>query len=385
MKSRKYYLHFFKHSLLVVIFSPLSLQASEDKDNSLWELFHSAKKTFVREYKNNPQLFDTLGEAGINALKNVAQHETTNANNPHWTDIYFSKGIAFIEDNQETISTTLSLAEGLLRLHNELQGGHYDSGQQVPAFASVKIPDCRKEQIEIALEYAALVEANGSKAAGDAQLEGYQILSYLELPRALQKYFVHEKNGQNIQLLKGFGLNARIYQPLYEKRLIVAFQGTEPDAKRETLRSAINWVTNGAQGIGLPSEAYDLALEWAEILITAYEEWDIEFTGISLGGGLAGFIGVMTQRRAIAFNAPKLGTHYQNLIESLHEGNPHVDWVLYVNIKDEILNHSLNFIPGVRYGEFCAIEPHNDDLHLIEKHYTEHLVPSLEAALKDFY
>ena len=69
-----------------------------------------------------------------------------------------------------------------------------------------------------------------------------------------------------------------------------------------------DWVSNGAQGINLPSNHYSRALEIGRSISRVDPAIEVDFVGHSLGGGLAAHAANASGREAITFNASGLGS-----------------------------------------------------------------------------
>lgn len=87
----------------------------------------------------------------------------------------------------------------------------------------------------------------------------------------------------------------------------VAFRGSTPTQS--------DWVANGRQAVGLPTDHYNRALEIGESLIVP-EGSRVTITGHSLGGGLASAAGIAAELDATTFNAAGL---HQNTINAAQD------------------------------------------------------------------
>jgi type VI secretion system secreted protein VgrG len=91
------------------------------------------------------------------------------------------------------------------------------------------------------------------------------------------------------------GFYAAVYRSQIDGQVVVAYRGTEPTQWQD-------WVHgNLTQGVGLPSAQYSQAASVARQAQAKYG--NVEFTGHSLGGGLAGVGAMATSTRADTFNA----------------------------------------------------------------------------------
>ena len=103
------------------------------------------------------------------------------------------------------------------------------------------------------------------------------------------------------------GIALQSTDPL-DDRTIVAFAGT---------REAADWKANIGQGLGLPTNQYSQAVEFANKW-KSIEGENVVLTGHSLGGGLASYAAIKTGLHATAVNAAPLALNHLGI-------NP-VDW-----------------------------------------------------------
>ena len=105
---------------------------------------------------------------------------------------------------------------------------------------------------------------------------------------------------------------SEFYAEVYVKEIngqtsyTVAFRGTQ---------SQSDWVANGRQGVGLPTDHYNRALEIGENLVVP-QGARVSITGHSLGGGLASTAALAAELDATTFNAAGL---HQNTIRAAQE------------------------------------------------------------------
>lgn len=94
------------------------------------------------------------------------------------------------------------------------------------------------------------------------------------------------------------GFRARVYVEGSgaNARYVVAFRGSQQLG---------DWIANGQQALGLPSDHYNRALQIGQSLARA-RGVDVELVGHSLGGGLASAAAVASGREATTFNASGL-------------------------------------------------------------------------------
>jgi len=107
------------------------------------------------------------------------------------------------------------------------------------------------------------------------------------------------------------GFGAAIYKTKDSpSKYVVAFQGTD-------MKSGADWKNNFQQAVGADSRQYQQAVDLAESARDVYGD-NVEFTGHSLGGGLASAASLATDRPATVFNAARLSdkNHAENRIES---------------------------------------------------------------------
>jgi hypothetical protein len=99
------------------------------------------------------------------------------------------------------------------------------------------------------------------------------------------------------------GLDYSVFEHLTEKKVVVAFRGTEPTSFED-------WAEDVEQAIDLMngSEQYNTAVEMAmKMAEEAHKSGaELSFTGHSLGGGLATLCALATGKKAIAFDAAGL-------------------------------------------------------------------------------
>jgi hypothetical protein len=172
-------------------------------------------------------------------------------------------------------------------------------------FANLKPPDCDK--LADASDKAMLanhVYWAGKRDGKPPELpKGYSFLD----PETLQGRAALEKLGVKPEDLEPSQSNFRaaIYQktdphgnPVY----VVSFRGTQPESGQD-------WWNNAEQSVGLPSDYYDKAKVLART-VDLTSRGSVEFTGHSLGGGLASAAAAATGKPAITYNAA--GLHANN-------------------------------------------------------------------------
>ncbi len=107
----------------------------------------------------------------------------------------------------------------------------------------------------------------------------------------------HEIDFSNDQFhLEGF--DAQLYHDPATDRYIVVFRGTDGIGD--------DWAANFEQADGNRTRQYDLAVALAKEIVNRFPEAEIEFSGHSLGGGLATIAALETHRQATVFNTAAL-------------------------------------------------------------------------------
>ena len=91
------------------------------------------------------------------------------------------------------------------------------------------------------------------------------------------------------------GFFAAAYRSDIDGRIVVSYRGTEPTTWQD-------WGTNLIQGVGIPAQQHALAASVARQTRARYGE-SVEYTGHSLGGGLAATGAMAANGRADTFNA----------------------------------------------------------------------------------
>ena len=95
------------------------------------------------------------------------------------------------------------------------------------------------------------------------------------------------------------GFKAALYESTFERppKLVVAYAGTEdwPD-----------WSTNLRQGSGLETKQYNMSMKLAQAVLKTSKASEVDFTGHSLGGGLASAATAVTGVKGYTFNAAGL-------------------------------------------------------------------------------
>jgi len=101
------------------------------------------------------------------------------------------------------------------------------------------------------------------------------------------------------------GFDAELFHDSANNRYVLAFRGTDSDQFHDPLND--DWDNNFNQARGLRARQYDLAVNLARDVLSELPAGShLEFTGHSLGGGLATVAALTTRRQAHIFNAAAL-------------------------------------------------------------------------------
>ncbi len=154
-----------------------------------------------------------------------------------------------------------------------------------PAALPVARADLPPEILHARAQMAEYVYGRGVLPAGARQVEDAAELARLNLTPAM--------------LNKG-AFHAEVYATGASggEAYTVVFQGSNGQVG--------DWVTNGLQGVGLPSNHYARALEIGKAIGRVDPAVDVGFVGHSLGGGLASHAANASGRHAVTFNAAGL-------------------------------------------------------------------------------
>lgn len=132
-----------------------------------------------------------------------------------------------------------------------------------------------------------------------------------------------------VQLLDSYsGFSSQLYQQPNKGHYVYALQGTN-------LTEVNDWLNNILQGGGFEADQYKLALENGRLLVGQLGRENLEFTGHSLGGGLAAAVATVTGVKAITFNAA--GVHVNTLKKYDKTPEEARLWVINYFIPGEIL------------------------------------------------
>ncbi len=124
------------------------------------------------------------------------------------------------------------------------------------------------------------------------------------------------------------GFNSQLYQQSNTGHFIYALQGTN-------LTEVNDWLNNILQGGGFEADQYKLAMENGKLLVAQLGRENLEFTGHSLGGGLAAALATVTEIKCITFNAA--GVHANTLKKYNKTFEDARLWVINYYIPGEIL------------------------------------------------
>ena len=117
---------------------------------------------------------------------------------------------------------------------------------------------------------------------------------------------------------------------------VYANRGTNPIDVRD-------WVNNYQQGQGKGSRQYSIAIENAKLLSSALA--NLEFTGHSLGGGLAIAQALVTNRKAIVFN--NADVHLNTIAEFDSDFSNARNLITSYIVEGEALNHFAKKAPDL--------------------------------------
>ena len=145
------------------------------------------------------------------------------------------------------------------------------------------------------------------------------------------------------------GFDAQLYYDPATDCYIVVFRGTDDIGD--------DWSVNFAQAAGQRTRQYDLALVLATNIALRFPDVNIEFTGHSLGGGLATIAALGTQRQATVFNTAAfqpttaslhgLETEYENAEQYIEHIHTDYDPVTVLQERfDELDYRDLQTAPG---------------------------------------
>ncbi len=147
------------------------------------------------------------------------------------------------------------------------------------------------------------------------------------------------------------GFDAQLYQdPDEPDRYILVFRGTDGVGD--------DWTANLDQAKGEWSRQYDLALNLGRDVVKELPGAQVEFSGHSLGGGLASIAALGTERSATVFNTAALqpgtansyglNTEYQDAEDYIRHLHTDYDPVTVLQERaDELDIHDLQTAPGI--------------------------------------
>jgi hypothetical protein len=128
------------------------------------------------------------------------------------------------------------------------------------------------------------------------------------LPKGWQEVSAAEREELGLGALQLWddhsGFNSQLYRNNSKGHYVYAFQGTN-------LTAINDWLNNVMQGGGVEADQYKLGLENGLLLSKQLGTVELQFTGHSLGGGLAAAAATAAGVKAITFNAA--GVHANTL------------------------------------------------------------------------
>jgi type VI secretion system secreted protein VgrG len=203
-------------------------------------------------------------------------------------DVYFNRGRGpFDEAKRKRLLERLALIDAAMKKASELP------------------PGAERD----ALTAAASRLARNNRAVEHARLAA-DVYNVTNDPNAAPEGWTRERTWDSAT-----GFYAAAYRSNLDGRVVVAFRGTVPTTWQ-------SWVLGNSQNVGLPSPQYAQAAAVGRSVQAEYGN-NVEFTGHSLGGGLAATAAMGTGRRADTFNAA--GVHRNSYLyyglNPLNQGN----------------------------------------------------------------
>lgn len=142
---------------------------------------------------------------------------------------------------------------------------------------------------------------------------------------------------------KNSGMDAGVYKNRDTNELVLAFRGTEacdfPCSFKELADLALDATADTAIGLGIVSDQFKHALNFAQDVVNRHSGRKITVTGHSLGGGLAQAVGAVLKLETFAFNSsPVPDDFFDNYPLTLT--NEQLNELIYViaDIHDPISN-----------------------------------------------
>jgi hypothetical protein len=201
------------------------------------------------------------------------------------------------------------------------------------------------------------------------------------------------------------GFSSQLYQQSNTGHYVYALQGTN-------LTEINDWLNNILQGGGFEADQYKLALENGKLLVAQLGQENLEFTGHSLGGGLAATVATVTGVKAITFNAA--GVHANTLKKYNKTVEDARQWVINYYIPGEILTFlqvktlmpdaigvqkelpapllepnqvgkppaEPNLIAAVKKLKTFLADYTEEEKRIFAERYRRHLIPALEEAVE---
>ncbi|GAB4270306.1 MAG: hypothetical protein Tsb0018_02470 [Opitutales bacterium] len=255
-------------------------------------------------------------------------------------------------------------------------------GEMTPEFAQSVLP------------YAQMSDGANKYKATDSEVSGYKILTKEELPEELQKWMKDEKS-QLLEDMKDWsssGMRARIYQNIETGDVVLAFAGTELRPLSGSMRSSDWWrmtynlMSSSWQAGGGTPKIYSQAAEWTELLQKHFGNDKIIVTGVSMGGGLAQYAGLLHEVPVYAFNSVGLGGGTKSTLREHYSTQDLLDFaaldlVTHVNVEGESLSEGwlLTYtIERDQLGKIYTVPCYSNKLYGPQRHDISVVVKSLE-------
>ncbi|WP_062264969.1 hypothetical protein [Endozoicomonas arenosclerae] len=184
----------------------------------------------------------------------------------------------------------------------------------------------------------------------------------------LQQGLFETKNEANrVYDKKDSGLKARVFIHTSQKKILIAFTGTEFDNANSMMNAA--W-THGGYGYGYLAQAtsyltgfitgrdyspYEVPMlrKALELTIDLYDEYkdrqyDIELTGTSLGGAIAQYVSFKTRLKAVVFNSLALNSAIYWQVQNEEPDLKPEELITHAYLEGELLNDTTQgyFIQG---------------------------------------
>ena len=381
MKNLKTYL------LAIALVGSLSLpgfgaNAVEQEHPSLGVSLHD-EMTVIDFYAPEGKYYSVEGEDVqgnwsriIGPIKGSDEHFTYDLNEE---DDYYEDFRLVVSDSID-VSDTYSSFNPISHLGDT--SGRQIEGVVTPEFAAESLP------------YALMADGANRYKAEAAAVVGYSILSKGDLPKGIAEFINNEKS----QMLEDTwtGMRARIYKKLDSDQVVLAFAGTElrplqsaPWSWRwsDVKRMSYNFMSTSYQAAGGIPEIYEQAQEWTKLLIDVYGKDNVVVTGVSMGGGLAQFSGLMAGSQVYALNSIGLGGGTKEALRSEYGSQEALDvaalnLVTHINVEGESLSEGWLLTYTVerdQLGRIYTVPCYDESLYGTQRHDVTVVVDSLEA------